>query len=346
MFYHIDTEERSAGGRSDTVYVLRHFDDSARAEVWPAHGFNCLRWQVRGPQGLADALYASPEWEHDSVPTRSGVPVLFPFPNRIRDGRYRFGGKAYQLPLNDPTRKNAIHGWAPRHPWRVAGYGCDEESAWVHGEFRPSVDAPEVLALWPADYILSVTHRLVKGRLRIESRVQNPSDGPLPFGLGFHPYFRFPLGEGTAADWWLEAPARSVWELSENLPTGTKLPVTADEDWNHPRLLGERVIDAVYTDLGGPEEAAGELVLRGQVGHRTEKGAVQVWSSRDFRELVVFTPPHRRAVCLEPYTCTTDAINLSGRGVDAGWRELPPGGEWAGAVEFRWEPGVRPALMG
>jgi aldose 1-epimerase len=40
---------------------------------------------------------------------------------------------------------------------------------------------------------------------------------------------------------------------------------------------------------------------------------------------VAFTPPHRLAVCLEPYTCTTDAINLEQQGVNAGWRVLKPG---------------------
>jgi aldose 1-epimerase len=54
---------------------------------------------------------------------------------------------------------------------------------------------------------------------------------------------------------------------------------------------------------------------------------VQVTQSvgTDFRELVVFTPPHGRSVCLEPYTCVTDAANLADQGLDTGWRELPPG---------------------
>jgi aldose 1-epimerase len=53
-----------------------------------------------------------------------------------------------------------------------------------------------------------------------------------------------------------------------------------------------------------------------------------------FREVVAFTPQNRQAVALEPYTCTTDAINLQPRGVDAGLLVLPPGGSWSGVVEF------------
>ena len=46
-----------------------------------------------------------------------------------------------------------------------------------------------------------------------------------------------------------------------------------------------------------------------------------------FRECVVFTPPGRPCVCIEPYTCVTNAINLEPQGIDAGWRVLPVGGE-------------------
>src|SRR5436190_15743816 len=45
--------------------------------------------------------------------------VLAPWPNRIRDGRYTFGGRGHQLALTEPARHTASHGlvrwvrWAP-----------------------------------------------------------------------------------------------------------------------------------------------------------------------------------------------------------------------------------------
>ena len=67
-------------------------------------------------------------------------------------------------------------------------------------------------------------------------------------------------------------------------------------------------------------------------------GTVRVSASPDFRDLVLFTPPHRQAVCIEPYTCPTDAINLQARGLDAGWRVLDPGATWEALVRFEWAP--------
>src|SRR6266436_4622520 len=87
------------------------------AEVWPAFGFNCFSCKIQGADGLFDLLYSDPTLFADGQPTRSGVPILFPFPNRIRDGRFTWAGHTYQLPLNDPAQKNAIHGFACRVPW-------------------------------------------------------------------------------------------------------------------------------------------------------------------------------------------------------------------------------------
>jgi aldose 1-epimerase len=51
--------------------------------------------------------------------------------------------------------------------------------------------------------------------------------------------------------------------------------------------------------------------------------------------MVVYTPAHRQAFCIEPYTCVTDAVNLQARGIETGWRVLAPGDRWTGVVELR-----------
>ena len=123
------------------------------AEIWPHQGFNCYRWVSHGQE----ILYADPDFFKGSSPTRSGIPILFPFPNRIRDGRFTWNGKAYQLPLNDPAKRNAIHGFACRRPWRIIDRGGDDRSVLVTGEFHGAQDAVDCVELWPADYRIRVT---------------------------------------------------------------------------------------------------------------------------------------------------------------------------------------------
>jgi aldose 1-epimerase len=136
----------------------------------------------------------------------------------------------------------------------------------------------------------------------------------------------------------LHAPARTVWPLADNLPTGERAAVPDPLNWNRPRTVGATQLDTVYGDLGAIREDGGGLLLRATLADTDRPGRLEVWTTNDFREMVLFTPPHRHAICIEPYTCVTDAVNLQAGGVDAGWRELPPGGQWAGAVEWRWDP--------
>src|SRR5262245_16216395 len=160
-----------------TIYVL---EDGAggRAEVWPALGFNCITWQTASRGRTLDLLYDDPHLFDDGRPTRSGIPILFPFPNRIRDGRFTWDGKEYQLPRNDGTKQNAIHGFACRRPWRIYQQGADATGAFVTGVFRGSADAKDCVGLWPTDYEIRVTYRLRERSLSIEATVINPDSKP------------------------------------------------------------------------------------------------------------------------------------------------------------------------
>lgn len=332
MSYAVRTRIQPAvRGLDPTIYVLED-DAGGCAEVWPALGFNCFRRQIQRDGQALELLYQAPDLFDNGRPTRSGIPILFPFPNRIRDGRFTWDGREYQLPRDDPAKKNAIHGFACRHPWRVAGHGANDVCAWITGVFRCSLDAPDSLALWPADHELRLTIRLSAGSLRLEAEVYNPDRVGLPFGLGYHPYFRMPFSPSySAEDCLLTAPSRSFWKLEESLPTGERQPVDASCDLNFPRRFVDLNVDTVLTDLpAATEEMTERGVLRGAAG-----ADLRLLCSAAFRDLVVFTPPHRQAFCIEPYTCPTDAVNLTARGIDCGWLVLPPGQRWQAIVEMR-----------
>jgi aldose 1-epimerase len=63
-----------------------------------------------------------------------------------------------------------------------------------------------------------------------------------------------------------------------------------------------------------------------------------VESDAIFRELVVYTPPGRRSICFEPYTCPTDAPNLTARGLNVGLIELAPEETFTGTMRIVAEP--------
>ena len=119
----------------------------------------------------------------------------------------------------------------------------------------------------------------------------------------------------------------------EFLPTGERHALDPARDLRAPRPFADLQLDDVLTDLPtAPTEPDG---LRDHGVLRSGGETLTLRGSPAFRELVVFTPPHRQAFCVEPYTCTTDAINLQQRGVDAGLLTLPPGGRWSAVIEMR-----------
>lgn len=331
MPYSISTRQaKDVAGLDPTIYDMTDAAGTL-AEVWPALGFNCITWRTVRDGRVFDLLYSDPALFQGARPTRSGIPVLFPFPNRIRDGRFTFAGQQYQLPLNDPVQKNAIHGFACRSPWRVVDQGTDENSAWLTGEFRCSVDAPASLAHWPADHQIRLTIRLSQNTLRLEALITNPDTKPLPWGLGYHPYFRVPFVEiARDLECFVEAPAKEYWVLDGNLPTGERRTVDDTRDLNSPRRFADLSLDDVLTTLPARKPRADGLVELGSITGAPGE-PMRVFCSDSFRHVVVFTPPHRQAFCIEPYTCTTDAINLG----DPGWGVLPPGASTTLVVELR-----------
>ena len=309
------------------VYTLA--SDTARIEVWPTAGFNCLRWQVRTGDGWGDLLYAAPDWETNPVPTRSGHPILFPFPNRLKFGRFEFAGKTYQLPLTESTKTHAIHGFTPRTPWRAAGTTAEGDSASITGELQLSKDLPG--AVWPADFVLRVTYTVAATRLSVWAEVTNPDDKPLPFGLGYHGYFRLPSAPDAPVDEFiLEAATGSLWVAENSLATGAEVPTPADVDFRAQRPLGATALDHLYRRVSPSAPAL--------IRHVREPGSLVIDATPAFRELLLFTPPHRRALAVEPYTCTSDAANLTARGIDAGWQVLAPGESWQAGVAYLWYP--------
>jgi aldose 1-epimerase len=337
MAFEVRTNQGKAGDRSGEVYELIDTSGTVRVEVWPQWGFNCLKWQLRQTDGhWADVLFHMPDWESNPVPTRSGHPILFPFPGRLRDGRFTFDGKTYQLPLTDNTKLHAIHGFTPRNRWRVVGSDGAEGSAAVTGEFNLAKDLPEALPCWPADFVFRVTYRLFWTKLRVEARVENAGTGRLPFGLGYHGYFQLPgVNDPDVAKYTLRANVRELWAAENNLPTGQRTELPPELDFRTARPVGATALDNVFT--GVTAAAADGLSELAELKH-PDGGRLRVLADESFRNLVLFTPVHRRAVAIEPYTCSADAANFWARGIDSGWLVLDPGGRWDGVVEYHWNP--------
>jgi aldose 1-epimerase len=311
------------------VIVLR--DETAHEEAWiaPEAGHNCFQLRVHAGDRRLDLL-AGP-LDEAALPTGGsgfGIPILFPFPNRVKAARYRFQGKEYTL---DATSSgNHIHGVVLNRPWRVEETGASPEAgAWVRSGIR-AADHPDILRQYPFPFHLRVTHTLKEGTLRIDAVAENVGTGDLPMGFGLHPWFPAPLvPEGKREAVEVRVPAARIWELDAMIPIGRTLPAEGKFDLRRLTPLGPREYDDVFTGIER-DGSGSECLLRDPAC----PADVVVRADAGFREWVLYAPLRRPTVCLEPYTCPTDAINLQERGVDAGLLVLRPGERWAGTVSI------------
>lgn len=299
------------------VYVLRE-GDKLRAEIAPQFGNHCFALRGRVP------ILEEVGWEeYRKQPTSFGMPILFPYPNRIRDGVFVFAGKRYAV---SPNR----HGYVRDKPWHVVEHGADAGGAFLTAMFRSADYPEEILAQYPFPFRLDVSYRLCGGEFRLTARARNEGDAPMPCGFGIHPYFRRPDQARLCL------PARSRYELEDALPTGRLLAVSGPYDFRTAAEIGGTVLDDVYTDLLPEEDGKVRCRLSGAEGE-----TIVEFDAGSFPVVVPFTPPvPRQAVCIEPYTCPTDAFNLQERGLCKDVIVLGPG------EERTWEIGIRHAAPG
>jgi aldose 1-epimerase len=308
--------------------IITDRDSGTTARVMPGLGFNCYSFRAQGNDGAVEILWSAADFlTGKSKPSHSGIPLLFPFAGRIRGTSFAYQGKQYPLEAGD-GQGNAIHGFVLNRPWRVTRREDDR----IVGSFQASIDDPALLDRWPADFRITADYRVSKNVLSTDYLIENPDAKPLPFGFGTHPYFRVPLGVGGAADCRVTAPVEYAWELEGLLPTGRTVPLPAAAELARGMAFGAMQLDNVFGGLSFDNHRATAKV------HDPQAKRTMVMTFDDqFTTCVVYNPPHRQAVCIEPYTTAPDAFALIEAGIDPHLRVLPPGGAFRTRIEIRFE---------
>ncbi|KSV71620.1 hypothetical protein N182_30170 [Sinorhizobium sp. GL2] len=287
-----------------------HVENSkARLQLIPALGGGIGRLDVRHPS--AEWIPVLRPWNGrvEDGPFELGCNVLVPFSNRISRGGFEHDGAFHPIPPNLAGQPLPIHGDGFQRCWRLLarnGETVELECDGAIGPFR--YRARLVFTLWPE-------------KLDIKLTVHNMSGQPLPFGIGFHPWF--PRNVGTR----LQFSAAEVWlEDREHLPTGRR-KLCEVPDWNFcdGRALPDQWINNAF---GG---WAGEAVIMQGDG----AASVRISASDNLGYALLYTPnADADFFCFEPVSHPVDAHNLAGR---PGLRILEDGQELAGSMTLEWE---------
>jgi aldose 1-epimerase len=298
---------------SGTQWTLTHGDQLATV-VEVGGG---LRTYAVGGVEILDG-YA----EDELCPAGAGQ-LLMPWPNRIRDGHYRYGGQAQQLPLSEPALHNAIHGLVRWLPWHVVEQSAG--SVTLECTLHPQLGYPWRLTL-------QTGYRLDDDGLLVTHRAVNESAEPAPFGLGTHAYLRIP---GLLVDdLTLAVPARTRLLVDGRLlPIGAAKVAGSEFDFTEPRRIGALDLDTAFGDLVRGEDGGSTVSISAPDG-----SAVHVWADRNFHWWQLYNSHtltgerHRRSVAIEPMTCPPDAMR-SGRDLI----DLAPHEPWQASWGIRAE---------
>lgn len=308
------------------VISLHHAGSGASARVLTL-GFNCFGFCPMVEGVAREVLWSEPGFERgERRASGSGIPVLFPFAGRLTGKQLTFGGRTFSLDSDD-GRGNAIHGFVQTREWHVV----DRTAASVTGEFLATRDDPSLADRWPSDFRLRATYTLLGQSLEAKFETTNVGRETFPFGLGTHGYFRVPMGDaGRADDCLVCVPAGEYWELVDMLPTTRRLPVDAARDLRGGRRFGDVKLDDVLTGLALDRGKCTTYIADPAARRRLE-----VEFGAEFPHCVVYNPPHREAICIEPYTTAPDAYLLQDRGVPANLHLLEPGETWSSSMQVR-----------
>lgn len=224
---------------------------------------------------------------------------LVPWPNRIRDGRYRHDGKQQQLALTEPANGNAIHGLGRWANWQLA-----ERS-----------DSSVALALvihpqpgWPTVLDVAVTIGLDDDGLTVTTTAHNSGSTSAPYGTGAHPYLTVGGASVDAAT--LRVPAATYLQPDDRgIPVAPQPVDGTAYDFRTSRAIGDLVLDTAFRDV--TRDADG----RWRVQLADSGQTATLWADEAYSWIQVFTgdtlPPGkaRAGLAVEPMTCGPDAFN-------------------------------------
>jgi aldose 1-epimerase len=234
----------------------------------------------------------------DDMSTGGRGQLLIPWPNRLQDGRYEFGGRRHQLPLSEPEHSNAIHGLVRWIAWHARER--EPHRVKLGHVLHPQPGYPFSLAL-------EIEYELSARGLTVRTTATNIGAATCPYGSGSHPYLT--LGAETVDDALLQIPARTALRSDDRgTPIGTVAVDGTDLDFRSARRVDETKLDHCYTDLERDDAGFARITVVAADG----ASGRTLWVDEGYPYLMVFTGDipavQRHGLAVEPMTCPPNAL--------------------------------------
>jgi aldose 1-epimerase len=278
-----------------------------QAVFWPGAGMLCASLRHRETELLRriEDLEAA-----RAKGSTAGIPLLYPWANRLASLRYRAVGRDVVLDPSSSLLHFDEHS-LPMHgvPWgQLAWEIVEAKRDSIVG--RLDWARPDLLATFPFPHVVQLGATLLPDSLTVQTTVLANAGSRVPISFGFHPYFGIP--GLPRAEWRLELPAmRKLLLDARGIPMGGQEALGPVE-----MLLGETNFDDGFAVVS--HQPAFSLSGAGR--------RITIAFLEGFPYAQVFAPKGKEFIALEPMTAPTNAL-ASGEGLHV----VEPGGEFRAA---------------
>jgi aldose 1-epimerase len=266
----------------------------------PQFGAGIVSLSWRDPTGRVHQLLQSGAEEALARRHHSGLGMFLmaPFCNRINGGRFQHEGCEIALPINRPERGAAIHGFVRDAPSDVE---ADDAGALVLVQRE--------CGSGPYRHTSRLEIRLAGESLKFTLTIEATGTEPLPYGLGFHPWFRAEEN-------------MSLCFSASHLAVRDELGLPASFE----RVSGGPGAGHPTTPLDVPEDKH----FSGWDGRArivwAETGiGLDILACDTLQNLHVYVPPDRSALCVEPVSHLPDVVNRRELATFGDMTSLAPG---------------------
>jgi aldose 1-epimerase len=303
------------------VVVLADAPRHTEVTILPGIGNMAYQMKVNGKDVLRSPTDNLTEFK--AKPGLAGIPLLWPWANRIDQTSYYVNGKlyAFNLELGNvrlDANKKLIHGLlSTSSAWRLVSLKADGQAAEVTSRLE-FWKYPDLMEQFPFAHTIEMTYRLKQGVLQVETVLHNLAAEPMPVAIGFHSFYK--VNDAPPSEWKIHLGARDQLVLSKELiPTGERISVQSKYPDPLP-LKGVR-FDDVFTNMIRDSNGLGEFWIQG----KTEKVSVIYGPKYD---VAVVVAADRDNVVMEAMSAITNAFNLAHRGIYKDLQMVAPDGEW------------------
>lgn len=226
--------------------------------------------------------------------------ILFPFASRIKDGKYSYKNKQYQLSINEPQRNNAIHGLLYNKVFTIEEEILNKNSAKLvltYDETKSSLGFPYL-------YKVKLEYILTEDNLSLTAHFTNTSNSTFPFTYGWHPYF---YSENLLKSTLQFKPTQKIVFNEQMISKEFK------NIQNEKKItINNKVLDDCYK-LKDPK-----------ILFSTPKYQLEINTTSRDNYLQIYTPSNTNSVAIEPVSGVSDSFNNK-----ISLKELKPGGSYS-----------------